>query len=60
VQNIGGLNVPGTFTVVLTDQSAGVTLGTQTVSGLAVGASATNDPVASAAIANRRAGRTIM
>src|SRR5258706_1634103 len=41
VQNIGGLNVPGTFTVVLTDQSAGVTLGTQTVSGLTVGASAT-------------------
>ena len=41
VQNIGGLNVPGTFNVVLTDQTAGVTIGTQTVSGLAVGASAT-------------------
>jgi len=41
VQNIGGLNVPSTFNVVLTDQTAGVTLGTQTVTGLAVGASAT-------------------
>ncbi|HEV8400570.1 MAG TPA: CARDB domain-containing protein [Gemmatimonadales bacterium] len=41
VQNIGGLNVPSTFNVVLTDQTAGVTIGTQTVSGLAVGASAT-------------------
>ena len=38
VQNLGGLGV-GTFTVVLTDATAGVTIGTQAVSGLAVGAS---------------------
>jgi hypothetical protein len=41
VQNVGGLNVSSTFNVVLTDQTAGVTIGTQTVTGLAVGASAT-------------------
>jgi hypothetical protein len=41
VQNVGGQNVSAGFNVVLTDQTAGVTLGTQTVSGLAVGASAT-------------------
>jgi hypothetical protein len=41
VQNVGGLNVSSTFNVVLTDQTAGVTIGTQTVAGLAVGASAT-------------------
>ena len=41
VQNVGGLNVSSGFNVVLTDQTAGVTIGTQTVSGLAVGASAT-------------------
>jgi len=41
VQNVGGLNVGTTFNVVLTDATAGVTLGTQTVAGLAVGATAT-------------------
>lgn len=41
VQNVGGLNVSGSFDVVLTDSTAGVTLGTQTVAGLAVGATAT-------------------
>jgi hypothetical protein len=41
VQNVGGQNVTTGFNVVLTDQTAGVTLGTQTVTGLAVGASAT-------------------
>jgi hypothetical protein len=38
VQNVGGLGV-GTFSVVLTDATAGMTIGTQAVSGLAVGAS---------------------
>ena len=38
IQNVGGLGV-GTFNVVLTDVTAGVTIGTQSVSGLAVGAS---------------------
>src|SRR5438093_2171681 len=41
VQNVGGLNVSGSFDVVLTDSTAGVTLGTQTVTELAVGATAT-------------------
>src|SRR5206468_7922933 len=41
VQNVGGLNVSGSFDVVLTDSASGVTIGTQTVTGLAVGASAT-------------------
>ena len=41
VQNVGGLNVSGNFDVTLTDSTAGVTLGTQTVAGLAVGATAT-------------------
>src|SRR5207249_5954460 len=41
VQNVGRLNVSGSFDVVLTDSTAGVTLGTQTVAGLAVGATAT-------------------
>jgi len=38
VQNVGGLNVSGSFDVVLTDSTGGLTLGTQTVAGLAVGA----------------------
>ena len=38
IQNLGGLGV-STFNVVLTDVTAGVTIGTQSVSGLAVGAS---------------------
>ncbi|MGH7521772.1 MAG: CARDB domain-containing protein [Gemmatimonadales bacterium] len=41
VQNTGGEAVSTTFSVVLTDATAGVTIGTQTVSGLAGGASAT-------------------
>src|SRR5439155_635062 len=41
VQNVGGVNVSSSFNIVLTDATAGVTLGTQTVAGLAVGASAT-------------------
>ena len=41
VQNVGGQNVASSFDVVLTDQTAGVTIGTQTVTGLAIGASAT-------------------
>ncbi len=41
VQNVGGLNVTSGFDVVLTDQTAGATLGTQTVTGLAAGAAAT-------------------
>ena len=41
VQNMGGLGVTGSFDVILTDATAGVTIGTQTVTGLAVGASAT-------------------
>ncbi len=41
VQNVGGVSVGTTFNVVLTDATAGVTLGTQTVAGLAVGATAT-------------------
>jgi subtilase family serine protease len=40
VQNVGGLNV-GSFNVVLTDATAGVTIGTQTVTALAINASAT-------------------
>ena len=41
IQNVGGLNVSGSFDVVLTDSTAGMTIGTQTVTGLTVGASAT-------------------
>src|SRR5207249_1072554 len=41
VQNVGGLNVSTTFSVVLTDATAGVTIGTQTVTALAVVATAT-------------------
>src|SRR6185312_5100990 len=41
VQNVGQQTVTATFNVVLTDASAGVTIGTQPVAGLAVGASAT-------------------
>src|SRR5439155_9865360 len=41
VQNIGGTNVAASFNVVLTDQTAGVTIGTQAVPGLAPGASTT-------------------
>ncbi len=41
VQNVGGQNVGSTFNVVLTDATAGVTIGTQSVTGLAIGASAT-------------------
>jgi len=41
IQNVGGLNVSSNFDVVLTDQTAGVTIGTQTIPGLAVGATAT-------------------
>jgi hypothetical protein len=40
VQNVGGQGV-GSFNVVLTDQTAGVTIGTQTMTGLAAGALAT-------------------
>jgi len=40
VQNVGGQNVASSFNVVLTDATAGVTIGTQTVTGLAIGASA--------------------
>jgi len=45
VQNVGGLNVSGNFDVVLTDSTAGVTLGTQTVAGLGVGATATRTSI---------------
>ncbi len=41
VQNVGSQNVSSSFDIVLTDQTAGVTIGTQTVAGLAAGASAT-------------------
>jgi len=41
VQNVGGQNVASSFNVVLTDATAGGTIGTQTVTGLAIGASAT-------------------
>src|SRR5206468_8282923 len=42
VQNVGGQDVSTNFDVVLTDGTAGgVTVGTQTIAGLAVGASAT-------------------
>jgi hypothetical protein len=41
VQNVGGQSVTSSFNVVLTDATAGVTIGTQTVTGLAIGASAT-------------------
>jgi len=42
VRNVGGLDVTTNFDVVLTDGTAGgITIGTQTISGLAAGASAT-------------------
>src|SRR5207249_440955 len=41
VQNVGGVNVSSSFNIVLTDATAGVTLGTQTVAGLSVGALST-------------------
>src|SRR5439155_1609548 len=41
VQNVGGVNVSSSFDIVLTDATAGVTLGTQTVAGLSVGALST-------------------
>lgn len=41
VQNVGQLEVGPAFNVVLTDATGGVTIGTQTVTGLTVGASAT-------------------
>jgi hypothetical protein len=40
VQNVGGQDVSATFNVVLTDATDGVTIGTQAVIGLAMGASA--------------------
>jgi hypothetical protein len=43
VQNVGQQHVTASFGVVLTDATAGVTIGTQTVAGLAVGATATLD-----------------
>jgi len=43
VKNVGGQDVGASFDVVVTDATAGVTIGTQTVAGLAVGASATLD-----------------
>lgn len=39
VGNVGNQTVPGTFTVTLRDTTGGTTIGAQTVSGLAVGAS---------------------
>ena len=41
IQNVGGQSVSASFNVVLTDATAGVTLGTQTVAGLPLGASTT-------------------
>ncbi|MBI4502871.1 MAG: hypothetical protein HY700_17125, partial [Gemmatimonadetes bacterium] len=41
VQNVGDQDVTASFDVVLTDATAGVTIGTQTVTGLAMGATAT-------------------
>ena len=41
VQNVGGQAISATFNVVLTDATDGVTIGTQSVTGLAAGASAT-------------------
>ena len=40
VQNVGGQNIGTSFNVVLTDSTAGVTIGSQAVTGLAAGASA--------------------
>lgn len=40
VQNVGGVNDSASFTVTLTDSTAGVTIGAQTVAPLAAGASA--------------------
>jgi hypothetical protein len=40
VQNVGNQNVPGSFDVTLRDATANVTLGTQSVAGLAPGATA--------------------
>src|SRR5439155_883676 len=61
VQNVGGLNVSTSFDVVLTDATAGVTLGTQTVTALAVGATATrtfNWTTATAALGGHTLGAT--
>ena len=41
VQNVGQQNVTSSFNVVLMDSTTGITIGTQTVSALAIGASAT-------------------
>src|SRR5438552_1104848 len=41
VQNVGGLNVSSSFDVVLTDAEAGVEIGTQSITGVGVGATAT-------------------
>ena len=41
VQNVGGQDVSSSFNIVLTDATAGVTIGTQAVTGLTLGASAT-------------------
>jgi hypothetical protein len=41
IQNVGEQDVSTSFDVVLTDATTGVTIGTQTVAGLAVGASST-------------------
>src|SRR2546429_6942322 len=41
VQNVGEVDVSASFDVVLTDGWAGPTLGTQTVAGLAIGATTT-------------------
>ena len=55
VQNVGGQNISTSFNVVLSDATAGVTIGTQTVTGLAPGASALRSftwSTASAALGN--------
>src|SRR5439155_1495154 len=41
VQSLGGPHASSSFDIVLTDATAGVAIGTQTVTGLAVGATAT-------------------
>jgi subtilase family serine protease len=43
IQNVGGQNVSGSIAVTLTDATAGVTIGTQTITGLAGNASATRN-----------------
>ena len=55
VQNVGGQNVGTSFNVVLTDATAGVTIGSQAVAGLAPGASSSRSfswSTATAAIGN--------